>query len=102
MVAVISLTGGCGSDVGRILPNEATAPVDADRFELVARLVQITDAQIVDEESPGRLAFFASLTRSAWRSYEAYCTPLLDRLIRKVNKRPVARHIRTEMLVMPK
>ena len=92
MVAVISLTGGCGSDVGRILPNEATAPVDTDRFELVARLVQITDAQIVDEESPGRLAFFASLTRSAWRSYEAYSTQLLDGMIRTVNKLHVARH----------
>lgn len=75
------------------LPNESTQPVDTDRFELLARFVHITDAQIVDEESPGRLTIAASLTRSAWRPYEAYSIQLLDGMIRTVNKLHVARHM---------
>ena len=41
---------GCGGLPGVPLANESTMPVDTDRFELVARFVHISDAQIVDEE----------------------------------------------------
>lgn len=62
------------------------APVDASRFRLVARFAHISDAQIVDEESPARFTAFAGVTLSAWRPYEAYSTQLLDGAIRAINK----------------
>jgi len=74
------------------LPNESTEPVDADRFELLARFVHITDAHATDEESPGRLTAVAALSASAWRPHEAYSTQLLDGIIRTINKLHVARH----------
>ncbi len=83
---------GCGSDFTPTLPNESVEPVDTDRYELVARFVHISDAQIVDEESPGRLTALAHLSGSAWRPHEAYSTQLLDGIIRTVNKLHVARH----------
>lgn len=85
-------TGGCGAAPGLMLSNESTEPVDPLQFELVARFVHISDAQIIDEESPGRLASFAVATRSAWRPYEAYSTQLLDGMVRTINKIHVARH----------
>jgi 3',5'-cyclic AMP phosphodiesterase CpdA len=60
--------------------------VDQERYRLLARFVHISDAQIVDEESPGRLAFVAGLSGSAWRRQEAYSVHLLDGMIRTVNK----------------
>ncbi|MBI4716680.1 MAG: metallophosphoesterase [Planctomycetes bacterium] len=83
--------GGCGAIPGVPLPPEATGPLDTSRFALLARFAHISDAQIVDEESPGRLAAFADLTLSAWRPYEAYSTQLFDGMIRTVNKWHVAR-----------
>lgn len=77
-------TCGCGSDVA--FQNEDRSPVDQERYELLARLVHISDAQIVDEESPGRLAFLAGLNGSVWRPQEAYSIHLLDGMIRTVNK----------------
>ncbi|MGB2986479.1 MAG: metallophosphoesterase [Phycisphaerae bacterium] len=83
---------GCGAIPGRLLPDESTDPVDADRFELVARLAHISDAHVVDEESPGRLTVAATFAKPAWRPYEAYSIQLLDGIIRTVNKLHVARH----------
>lgn len=81
-----TVLAGCGTVPGVPLPNESTEPVDAARFELIARLVHISDAHLVDEESPGRLTVLASLSGSAWRPQEAYATQLLDGMIRTVNK----------------
>lgn len=88
---MLLLCVGCGSTPAVILPNESTEPVDIQRFELVARFVHLSDSQIVDEESPGRLTAFAALSGSAWRPQEAYSTQLLDGMIRTVNKMHVAR-----------
>jgi len=87
---------GCGAAPGSRLPNEATEPVDPDRFVLLTRFVHISDAQIVDEESPGRLAavaqFAANASAKAWRPHEAYSTQLLDGMVRAINKLHVARY----------
>ena len=88
---VLAATVGCGGIPGVVLPNESTQPVDSTGFELLARFVHITDTHIVDEESPGRLTAAASLSRSAYRPYEAYSTQLLDGIVRTVNKMHVAR-----------
>jgi 3',5'-cyclic AMP phosphodiesterase CpdA len=79
------LVGGCGALDAVPLPDTNTAPVDANRFELVARIAHISDAQVVDEESPGRLTAFAALNASAWRPQERYSLHLLDGMIRAVN-----------------
>ena len=71
--------------------SERTDPVDEDRFALVARLVHISDAQLVDEESPARLTTFADLVPTAWRPHEAYSCQLFDGIIRTINKLHVAR-----------
>lgn len=90
--SVLMLCGGCGALSGLVLPGESTDPVDTTRFELLARVVHLSDAHMVDEESPGRLTAAAALTRSAWRPYEAYSTQLLDGMVRTINKIHVARH----------
>ncbi len=77
---------GCGSLPGVFLPNESTQPLDTGSFQLIARLAHISDAQITDEESPGRLTAAAELNTSAWRPHEAYSTQLLDGFVRTVNK----------------
>jgi 3',5'-cyclic AMP phosphodiesterase CpdA len=74
------------------LPDESTAPVDTDRYQLLARFVHISDAQITDEESPGRLTSAAIASASAWRPHEAYSAQLLDGFVRTVNKLHVAKH----------
>lgn len=81
----------CGNVPRAALPNESDEPVDTSRFELLARFVHITDAQIVDEESPARLAALADFSASAWRPHEAYSTQVLDGMIRTINKLHVAR-----------
>jgi len=64
--------------------------IDEMRYTLLARFAHISDAQIVDEESPARLTAFARLSTSAWRPQEAYSLHLLDGMIRTVNKIHVA------------
>lgn len=86
LVAVVLAVGGCGVVPGVPLPNESTEPVDESRYTLLARLVHITDAQIIDEESPARLTAVKDLAAAAWRPHEAYSTQLLDGMIRTVNK----------------
>lgn len=81
---------GCGNDFALPLPNESVQAVDTEEHELVVRFAHISDAQIVDEESPGRLTAFAHLFGTAWRPHEAYSTQLLDGTIRAVNKLHVA------------
>jgi 3',5'-cyclic AMP phosphodiesterase CpdA len=82
---------GCGQqgEIGSILPdaNVDAPPPDA---ELVARFVQLTDAQVVDEESPGRLTSLAELSIEAWRPHLAYSPHFLDGVIRAINRRHVA------------
>jgi len=91
-ITMLTVCAGCGVLPGRVLPNESAQPVDADRFELLTRFVHITDAQIIDEESPGRLTAAAAFSRNAWRPHEAYSAQLLDGIIRTINKMHVAKH----------
>jgi len=51
------------------------------------RIAQISDTQIVDEESPNRAVRFAALTESAWRPQEAYGLQTLDATLRVLNDR---------------
>ncbi|MCH7700439.1 MAG: metallophosphoesterase [Planctomycetes bacterium] len=90
----VSLLGGviacciasCGSNQGNVLPNQNLDPLDAGEFRLVARLAHLSDAQIMDEESPARLTFANAIIRDSWRPQEAYSTQLLDGTIRAVNR----------------
>lgn len=83
---------GCGAvPIPPAPANRFTEPIDPERYELAARFVHISDAHMVDEESPGRLTFFAGLNSSAWRPQEAYSTQILDGTIRTVNKLHVSR-----------
>ena len=83
---------GCGGFELAEPPSERTDPVDEAVFELLARFVHISDSQIVDEESPGRLTVAAHLIPPAWRPHEAYATQLLDGFVRTVNKLHISRH----------
>lgn len=91
-LAALTAVGGCGTEPLVLLPNESTGAVDDARYELVARFAHISDAHIVDEESPARLTVFARLFGSAWRPQEAYSLHLLDGMIRTVNKMHVAQN----------
>ncbi len=83
---VMMVLAGCGSAPGTTLKNESTEPLDTQDFRLVARFAHISDAQITDEESPGRLTVAASINTSAWRPQEAYSAQVLDGFVRTVNK----------------
>jgi 3',5'-cyclic AMP phosphodiesterase CpdA len=80
---------GCGAlaqdGLPNVLPDTYWPDIDTARYRLVARIAHLTDAQIVDEESPGRLASLGALNNSAWRPHERYSLHLLDGMIRAVN-----------------
>lgn len=86
LLTIAAVSPGCGSAPGSILPDENTTPIDETTHTLIARFVHITDAQLIDEESPGRLTVFGNVSTSAWRPHEAYSTHLLDGTIRAVNQ----------------
>jgi len=85
LVSILLFASGCGFVPTVPLPEEVTDPAP-EGFTLVARFAHITDTQIVDEESPGRLTVGSRFSRSAWRPDEAYSTQLLDGMIRTINK----------------
>ncbi len=87
ILASICFALGCsGTDpFAPILPDERTDPVPPGA-KLVARIAHICDTQIVDEESPGRLASFAHLWSEAWRPHYAYSLQFMDGIIRAINR----------------
>ena len=80
------LLAACGSNQGVLLPNERSDAVDGSQFRLLARVAHLSDAQILDEESPARLTFANALIPDSWRPQEAFSTQLLDGTIRAVNR----------------
>lgn len=76
----------CGVLEGPLLPDEDTRPVDTERFTLLTRFAHISDAQIMDEESPARLPWASGLVAPAQRPYEAWSTQLLDGFVRVINQ----------------
>lgn len=85
------ICGACGLDGSALLTGSLPLPAEntsapPDGYTLLARFAHLSDAQIVDEESPGRLTVASRLSRSAWRPQEAYSTQLLDGMIRTINK----------------
>lgn len=86
-----ALVVGCGSEesIAALRPSEDRTPVEGEA-ELVLRLAHISDAQLVDEESPGRLASFGAIVPNAWRPYEAALPHFLDGMIRAVNRFHIA------------
>lgn len=91
MVGVWLFLPSCGGPPTPLRSDEDLRPVDTTRFQLVARLVHVTDTHIVDEESPARLSSLGDLSRSAWRPNEAYSTQILDGVVRTINKWHAAR-----------
>lgn len=85
-IVAAGVVAGCGAAPGSILSDENTAPIDESVNTLLARFAHITDAQLIDEESPGRLTVFGNLSTSAWRPHEAYSIHLLDGTIRAINQ----------------
>ena len=85
LLPILLFTAGCGFVPAIPLPNEVTDPVP-DGFTLLARFAHISDAQIIDEESPARLTVGSRFNDAAWRAQEAYSVHLLDGTIRTINK----------------
>ncbi len=85
MAALCGLSACAQREAPPSLPNEQLDDVP-DGFELVARFVHISDAQIIDEQSPARIPQADDLVTAAWRPHEAYSTQLLDGIIRAINR----------------
>ena len=71
---------------GLLLPPRVNPDAVPAGWTLVARLAQISDTHLVDEESPARFPGAHMITHSAWRPFEAYSAQLLDGAIRTVNR----------------
>lgn len=84
--AVAAAFVGCEADDGLRLPSRESAEINLADFTLIARIIHISDSQLIDEESPARFAGAQELVRSAWRPYEAYSTQLLDGTLRAANR----------------
>ena len=84
--AVVAVFLACEADDGLRLPSRQSAEVNLADFTLVARIIHVSDSQIIDEESPARFAGAQEIVRSAWRPYEAYSTQLLDGTLRAANR----------------
>ena len=88
MIAIAALSGlsACSQrDAPPSLPDERLDDVPAG-FELLARFAHISDAQIIDEQSPARVPQADDLVTAAWRPQEAYSIQLLDGMIRAINR----------------
>ena len=88
-LVLLLLSPGCAPDLDLpdvLLPARASEPADRAGWTLVARIAQISDLHIMDEESPARFAGAHDITSSAWRPYESYSTQLLDGTIRAINR----------------
>ncbi len=87
LIFLVSLFSGCGANEGIPLSDSnLTDSFDESKYELVTRFAHITDAHIVDEESPGRLTALAGLNAFAWRPHEKYSVHSLDGIIRVINR----------------
>ena len=77
---------GCNTDVGTLLPAEASGAAQAGNLTLGVRLAQISDKHVVDTLSPARFPGASVLVGSVWRPQEAYATQLLDGMVRTINR----------------
>lgn len=80
------MAGACEVDNAPTLPAMESPTLEHTGHTLVARLIHVTDTQIIDEESPARFAGSQEFVSSAWRPYEAYATQLLDGTLRAINR----------------
>ncbi len=85
MIAIFGLIACSQREAPPRLPDEQLDDVPAG-FELLARFAHISDAQIIDEQSPARVPQADDLVTAAWRPHEAYSTQLLDGMIRAINR----------------
>ena len=85
MIAIFGLSACAQRQPSPSLPDEQLDDVPAG-FELLARFAHISDAQIIDEQSPARVPQADDLVTAAWRPHEAYSTQLLDGMIRAINR----------------
>jgi 3',5'-cyclic AMP phosphodiesterase CpdA len=76
----------CQPDEASLLPSETRLGDSDGNASLVARFVHITDAHIIDVESPARLTGADDLVPYAWRPWESSSTQILDGIIRTTNR----------------
>ncbi|MGD8450481.1 MAG: metallophosphoesterase [Phycisphaerae bacterium] len=86
LVLATAVNLGCEADPGILLAARDSTADEQPDLTLVARLVQITDTHVVDEESPARFPGANALASSAWRPQESYSAQILDGIIRTVNR----------------
>lgn len=67
------------------LDPDGPAPDPMAAGELLLRFVQISDTQVVDEESPGRAVRADFLINVSWRPQEAFVTQTLDAVLQSIN-----------------
>jgi 3',5'-cyclic AMP phosphodiesterase CpdA len=82
----VAATASCGNiDQGIPLASRTLMPDGTEAYELIARLVHVSDTHVVDEESPARLAGAGWVSGGAWRPWEAYAAQIFDGIVRTVN-----------------
>ncbi len=81
---VVTLACG-GNDDGTLQDNINTLPIP-EGFALVTRFAHLSDAQVLDEESPARFAPLDSIFAYSWRPQEAYSAQVLDGMVRAINR----------------
>lgn len=80
LLVVLATVSGC--------PQEAPDPIPSGSGGVHwLRIAQISDTQIVDEESPNRSIRFAAVNEGAWRPQEAYGLQTLDATLGVINDR---------------
>lgn len=68
-----------------VLDPEGPAPDPMAVGVHLLRFMQISDTQVVDEESPGRAVRADFLINESWRPQEAYVTQTLDAVLQNIN-----------------
>lgn len=86
--ALFGPLAGCWGlpDNPALLPPRDSSPSSTSGRTLVARIVHVSDAHVVDTESPARFAGAYAVVSFAWRPWEAYSTQLLDGIVRTTNR----------------
>jgi hypothetical protein len=76
-----------------LLKVDATATPPTGTPASLFYMLHLSDAHIVDEESPARAVSMDDTFGSAWRNQESYTTQVLDAMLRKIHEFDAFRHV---------